>query len=98
MFPAASIDLNDSRSLLLYPTDRAGWFPLTRLLALGKARGGKGCCILDWSDVATHAEGLIGVLIPDMPNDGMAACMISPIGINSSICLEMGTAFANCHR
>ncbi|WP_298670730.1 error-prone DNA polymerase [uncultured Sphingomonas sp.] len=72
MIPGARVDLTDGRALLLYPTDRAAWGRLTRLLSLGKARGGKGCCVLDWSDVATWAEGLIAILLPDEPDDSTA--------------------------
>ena len=65
LIPGARVDLRDGRSLLLYPKDRAAWSRLTRLLSLGKARGGKGNCWLDWSDVAAWAEGLVAVLLPD---------------------------------
>ncbi|MGN6375919.1 MAG: error-prone DNA polymerase [Sphingomonas sp.] len=65
--------LGDGRQLLLYPTDRAAWSGLTRLLTIGKARGGKGRCQLDWHDVATHADGLIAILVPDMPDARFAA-------------------------
>jgi error-prone DNA polymerase len=68
MIPGARVDLVDGRALLLYPTDRAAWSRLTRLLTVGKKRGGKGHCILEWSDVAAHAEGLVGILVPDMPS------------------------------
>jgi error-prone DNA polymerase len=64
MIPGARVDLTCGRALLLYPTDRPAWSRLTRLLSLGKARGGKGCCVLGWEDVANHAEGLIGILLP----------------------------------
>ena len=58
------VDLRDGRSILLYPTDRAAWSRLTRLLSLGKGRGGKGNCWLDWPDVAAAAEGLVAILVP----------------------------------
>src|SRR5690606_22016689 len=45
---------------------------LTRLLTLGKARGGKANCILHLDDVAQYAEGLIGVLVPDLPDETCA--------------------------
>ena len=67
MIAGARVDLTDGRALLLYPTDRAAWSQLTRLLSAGKTRGGKGCCILDWADVAAHADGLISILVPDLP-------------------------------
>jgi len=66
MIAGARVDLRDGRALLLYPTERRAWSRLTRLLSVGKTRGGKGFCILDWADVAAHAEGLIAILLPDM--------------------------------
>ena len=63
------VDLRDGRSILLYPTDRPAWSRLTRLLSLGKARGGKGQCWLDWPDVAASANGLAAILVPDLPDD-----------------------------
>src|SRR4028118_1046703 len=36
------LDLEDGSSLLVYPTDRAAYSHLTRLLSMGKARAGKG--------------------------------------------------------
>jgi len=68
MIAGSRVDLTDGKALLLYPTDRAAWSRLTRLLSIGKARGGKGCCLLDWSDVVAHAEGLIAILLPDAPD------------------------------
>ncbi|WP_326914951.1 error-prone DNA polymerase [Sphingopyxis chilensis] len=64
LIAGSRIDLRDGRSLLLYPRDRAAWSRLTRLLSLGKARGGKGQCSLDWGDVAARAEGLVAILLP----------------------------------
>src|SRR3546814_14930723 len=49
------------------------WARLTRLLSVGKARGGKGCCVLDWSDVTAHADGLIAILVPDLPDANAVA-------------------------
>jgi len=72
MIPGARADLTDGRTLLLYPTDRPAWSGLTRLLSLGKARGGKGACLLDWSDLAARAEGLMGILVPDLPGEALA--------------------------
>ena len=46
------LDLTDGTSLLIYPTDRAAYSRLCRLLSLGKSRGGKGKCLLDWEGVA----------------------------------------------
>ncbi|MCR6502053.1 error-prone DNA polymerase [Shinella sp. CPCC 101442] len=59
------LDLTDGMSILVYPMDRSAYSRLTRLLSLGKSRGGKGNCLIDFADVATHAAGMIGVLVPD---------------------------------
>ena len=58
------LDLRDGTSLLAYPTDRAAYSRLCRLLTLGKSRAGKGACFLDWDDVAAHAAGLLAILLP----------------------------------
>ncbi|WP_311269485.1 error-prone DNA polymerase [Sphingobium sp. WCS2017Hpa-17] len=73
MMPGARVELTDGRALLLYPIDRAAWSRLARFLTLGKARGGKGCCILDWSDVAAHAENMVAILLPDSADPITAA-------------------------
>jgi error-prone DNA polymerase len=59
------LDLRDGLSLLVYPMDRSAYARLCRLLSLGKRRGGKAQCRLDWSDLITYGDGLIAVLIPD---------------------------------
>ncbi len=63
------LDLRDGTSLLVYPTGRAAYSRLCRLLSLGKGRAGKGKCDLDWTDVETWHEGLIAVLVPDMADE-----------------------------
>jgi error-prone DNA polymerase len=63
------LDLADGMSLLVYPTDRPAYSRLTRLLSLGKSRGGKGKCILDLGDVEAYSEGLIAILVPDEADD-----------------------------
>ena len=69
MIAGSRIVLRDGRSLLLYPKDRAAWSRLTRLLSLGKARGGKGNCWLDWPDITAWSEGLVAVLLPDAADE-----------------------------
>src|SRR5215813_289750 len=60
------LDLQCGTSLLIYPTDRAAYGRLSRLLTLGKARAGKGDCHLDWEDVEQWAEGSLAILLPDV--------------------------------
>ena len=81
------LDLVDGASLLVWPEDLAAWTRLTRLLTTGKARahaqqGEKGRCFLHWEDVAHHAEGLVGALVPglDGARDGELAWMTDIFG------------------
>jgi error-prone DNA polymerase len=66
------IDLEDGPSLLLYPTDRAAYGRMCRLLSVGKARAGKGQCQLGWSDVEAWEAGLLAVLVTDEPDERLA--------------------------
>jgi error-prone DNA polymerase len=63
------LDLTDGMSVLVYPTDRPAYARLCRLLSLGKKRGGKAKCHLEWSDLAAYGDGLIAVLIPDQADE-----------------------------
>ncbi len=52
-------------SLLCYPSDRAAYGRLTRLLTLGKRRAVKGECLLDYEDLLEFGEGqIVAVLAP----------------------------------
>ncbi len=63
------LDLQDKISILVYPTDKAAYSRLTRLITLGKGRGGKDNCILHLDDLAVYAEGMVGILVPDLADD-----------------------------
>jgi error-prone DNA polymerase len=68
------LDLEDAPSLLCWPTDRAAYARLTRLLTLGKRRAGKGACRLSFADVTAHGDGqIVAVLPPDQPDEAFAA-------------------------
>lgn len=69
---ACRLDLSDGTSVLVYPTDRAAYSRLCRLLSLGKKRGGKAKCVLEWADLVAYGDGLIAVLVPDLPDDECA--------------------------
>jgi error-prone DNA polymerase len=66
------LDLTDGASVLVYPTDRAAYARLCRLLSLGKKRAGKGKCELAWSDVVAYGEALIATLVPDTADEECA--------------------------
>jgi error-prone DNA polymerase len=51
-------------SVLTYPTDRAAYGRLCRLLTLGKRRAPKGECDLVVHDLIEHHEGLLAVVVP----------------------------------
>ena len=67
------LTLQDAPPLLVYPMHRAGYAQLCRLLTLGKGRAGKSGCILHWADLEQASEGLLAILLPDMPGRQLAA-------------------------
>ncbi|HXP98410.1 MAG TPA: error-prone DNA polymerase [Telmatospirillum sp.] len=60
----ARLDLTDGASCLCFPTDRAAYGRLTRLLTLGKRRAEKGQCQIGRDDLLAWSEGQILVLLP----------------------------------
>ena len=52
-------------SLLAYPTGRAAYGSLCRLLSLGQRRAEKGQCLLTLEDVYAHAPGMIFALLSE---------------------------------
>lgn len=95
LIPGCRIDLVDGTSLLVWPEDRLAWSRLTRLLTLGKSRadaqhGEKGKCFLHWEDVAAHAEGLVGALVPGFACTGDELAlrwMADVFGARGHVCL-----------
>ncbi len=53
----------DWLSVLVYPTDRAAYGRLCRLLTLGKRRAPKGECHLTLTDLQEHQQGMLGVIL-----------------------------------
>ncbi|MDP1660680.1 MAG: PHP domain-containing protein, partial [Phycisphaerales bacterium] len=56
-------------SLLLYPTDKAAYGRLCRLLTTGKRRAPKGECHLTLDDLAAHGQGLLAIAVPGQEID-----------------------------
>ena len=77
LLPGARLAFRDGTpDLIAYPGDRAAWGRLTRLLTVGKGRGGKGGCLLDRADLEDHAAGLILLAIPpDQPDQEFAGAL-----------------------
>ena len=85
----ARLDLVDSVSLLAYPTDRAAYGRLSRLITTGRRRAPKGECEIGRQDVLEWGEGIIFLVVP--PTD----LTISVLGAQIS---ELITAFpGNCY-
>jgi len=66
------LDTRDRHSLIVYPTDRAAYGRLCRLLTLGNRRAAKAECDLSFDDIAGHAEGLIAIALPPRRPDDPA--------------------------
>ena len=61
----ARLDFADGTpSALCYPTDRAAWGRLTRLLTIGQRRSVKGECHLERSDLVEHGDGQLLIVLP----------------------------------
>ncbi|HZT51809.1 MAG TPA: error-prone DNA polymerase [Stellaceae bacterium] len=56
--------LEDGTSALCFPTDRAAYGRLCRLLTRGKRRAEKGGCRLAYADLAEHGAGQLFVALP----------------------------------
>ncbi len=65
----ARLDLQDGPSLLCFPTDRAAYGRLSRLLTVGRRRAPKGECHLACADVAAARDGQIFVALPPEPSE-----------------------------
>jgi error-prone DNA polymerase len=54
---------DNTPDIIAYPTTRAGWGRLTRLLTLGNRRAVKGDCILHLEDLLEHREDLLLIVM-----------------------------------
>ena len=58
-------------SLLCFPTDRAAYGRLTKLLSVGQLRTHKGDCELRYTDLVEHGEGQVFIVLPPARFDSM---------------------------
>ena len=87
------LDLEDGASLLAYPTDRAAYGRLARLITLGRRRAVKGECRLTRGDVMHWGAGMIFIAVPldDLPDPA------TPEDAFAAQLRELQTAFpGNC--
>ncbi|MFQ6018912.1 MAG: PHP domain-containing protein, partial [Kiloniellaceae bacterium] len=67
----ARLTPEDGPEVLCYPTDRAAYGRLCRLLTLGKRRAKKGDCRFTLEELVAHGEGqVLIVLPPEAPDAG----------------------------
>ncbi|MGB7346679.1 MAG: error-prone DNA polymerase [Pirellulaceae bacterium] len=59
----SEIHPTDAPPMIVWPTDRAAYGRLCRLLSRGRLRCEKGSCELAWNDVAEYSDGLIAGLL-----------------------------------
>ena len=64
---ARLVFVDGTPDILAYPTDRAAYGRLCRLLSEGKMRAPKGDCILMLDDLLRWQEGLLLVVMPPHP-------------------------------
>jgi error-prone DNA polymerase len=64
------LDLTDAPSLLCFPTDRAAYGRLSRLLTRGKRRAEKGQCHLTYADLLDYGAGQLLIALP--PEDAIS--------------------------
>ncbi|MGZ2983006.1 hypothetical protein, partial [Pseudomonas aeruginosa] len=61
---ARLVFVDGTPDIIAYPTDRAAWGRLTRLLTTGNLRAEKGDCILRLPDLLAFHEGLQLIVMP----------------------------------
>jgi error-prone DNA polymerase len=72
--PGARVCLLGDREYLAWPTDRAAYGRLSRLLSAGRMEAPKGECRIVRDDLIAHAEGLVLALVPpEAPDADFAA-------------------------
>ena len=67
------IHLTDAPSMVLWPTDRAAYGQMCRLISRGRMRAEKGICQLGWQDVIEFSSGLLAGLLPQKATNQLAA-------------------------
>ncbi|MGH6977062.1 MAG: PHP domain-containing protein, partial [Stellaceae bacterium] len=60
----ARLDLDDAPSFLCFPTDRAAYGRLTRLITVGRRRAPNAQCRLTFDDLLAHQSGQVLVILP----------------------------------
>ncbi|PPR75174.1 MAG: Error-prone DNA polymerase [Alphaproteobacteria bacterium MarineAlpha3_Bin4] len=75
----ARLDPENGPALLCYPTNRAGYSRLTRLLTTGKRRVQKGECLLHMTDILDDGTGQTILVLPPAQPDAAFADALSQL-------------------
>ncbi len=76
--PGARVRLPDGWEYLAWPTDRAAYGRLSRLLSRGRMEAPKGACHIGREDLIAEADGLVMALLPpDAPDEDFAARLVA---------------------
>ncbi|MGH7715965.1 MAG: PHP domain-containing protein, partial [Vulcanimicrobiaceae bacterium] len=70
------LDLDDAPSFLCFPTDRAAYSRLTRLITVGRRRAPNAQCHLVLDDLLAHQKGQVLVVLPPDKPDGAFASIL----------------------
>jgi len=66
----AEIHLTDAPMMVLWPTDRASYGRLCRLISRGRMRREKGECDIHWDDIVQFSEGMIAAVRSSQGSSG----------------------------
>ncbi|WP_446831222.1 error-prone DNA polymerase [Candidatus Foliamicus sp.] len=96
--PGARLKPRDGPDILCYPSDRAAWGRLCRLLTLGKRRAAKGECDFSLTELCAHAEGQLLLVLPP-PHASDIPCLprlknagVWKLGLAAPLCFDGGDA------
>ncbi len=76
----ARLDFVDGASVLAYPTDRAAYGRLARLITLGRRRAPKGACELRRGDLLEWGAGMVFIMLPPVRPDAAFAAWLAELG------------------
>lgn len=89
----AEVHPTDAPSMVLWPTDRASYGRLCRLLTRGRMRVEKGNCELEWSDIAELSDAMIVAARPTRADHDRFL-----IGDFVDVLSDRGYLFCELHR
>ena len=98
--PGVRLCLTDGFDYLAWPTDRAAWGRLTRLLSAGRMAAPKGECRIDRAALVAHAAGSVMALVapPEAGADFAARLRADATALHPHLALPLFCAVAHRFR